>query len=65
MIIGLIIGIVFFFLLSKAILETLWGSCLITFGIFCQILAGLLCAEAYLLELFDKISHAYQKRPPT
>lgn len=55
MLIGIIIGIVFFFLLGKAILETIWGSCLIVCGVFCQILAHMLYTIAYGLRTVDKL----------
>ncbi len=41
-IIGTIICIIFVFFLVKAIVETIWGTCLIVYGIACSFLAFLL-----------------------
>lgn len=54
LLIGIIIGIVFFALLGKALLETVWGICLIIAGVFCQILAKILRLIAKVMRLFDR-----------
>lgn len=62
MLISIIIGLVFFFLLGKAILETIWGSCLIIYGVFCQILAVVLYSIAFGIEIFGSLVFASKKQ---
>jgi hypothetical protein len=64
-IISIVIGILFFFLLGKAILETIWGSWLIICGFFCQILAHMLYALAYWLRVLDRLFNASKNQNPT
>ena len=64
-IISIVIGILFFFLLGKAILETIWGSWLIISGFFCQILAHMLYALAYWLRVLDRLFNASKNQDPT
>jgi hypothetical protein len=56
LIIGILIGIVFFALLAKALLETAWGICLIIAGVFCQILAKVLRLTAKAMRFYGRIS---------
>ena len=55
MIIWILFAIVFSFLLAKAILETIWGTCLIVYGIACHILAAILDLTAMTIRLAKKL----------
>lgn len=55
MIITILIAIVFFFLLAKAILETVYGTCLIIQGIACHILAAVLRLTAKTIRFAAKL----------
>jgi len=52
---GIILGIVFIFFLGKAILETLWGLCLVIIGLLMEGLGHTLNGIAFVLHSFDKI----------
>lgn len=53
--IGILIFIVFLFLLGKALIETFWGLCLIAYGFGCQILAHILYGLAKLVRAYDRL----------
>lgn len=55
MIIWILFAIVFSVLLVKAIFETIWGLCLIIFGIACHILAVILDLMAMTIRLTNKL----------
>lgn len=55
LIVGILIGIVFFFLLGKAIIETFWGLCLIAYGIGCHILAFALRGLAKIVRAYGRL----------
>lgn len=57
LIVGILIGIVFTILLTKAIIETVWGASLIAFGTGCKLLAGILRILAKIIRLFEKTRH--------
>jgi len=52
---GIILGIVFIFFLGKAILETLWGLCLVIFGLLLEGLALVLDGVSFIINSFEKI----------
>jgi len=52
MIIGILLFAVFSFFLIQAISETIWGVCLIIFGLSCQSLALALHALAFVIRGF-------------
>lgn len=56
--IGFIIFAIFVLFLGKAILETIWGTCLIIFGIGCHIVAAFLDGLALLLTGFYRLKRA-------
>lgn len=56
-IIGIIIGIAFIFLLGKAILETIWGSICLIWGLFLHAIAFLLDGIAYAIRTQRKLNH--------
>lgn len=57
LIVGILIGIVFFFLLTKALIETFWGICLIAYGTGCNLLAVILRILAKIIRLVGKTRH--------
>jgi hypothetical protein len=61
--IGILFGIVFVALLTKAILETIYGVCLIIHGIACHILAAMLNLLAMCLRFGSRIRRKFQKKP--
>jgi hypothetical protein len=63
MIIWILFAIVFSFLLCKAILETIWGTCLIIHGIACHILAFILNAMAMCIRLWKRLTGKTKKKP--
>ena len=63
MIITILFAIVFSFLLCKAILETIWGSALIIYGVACHILAFILNAMAMCIRLWKRITGKTKKKP--
>lgn len=64
MLITIIIAIVFLFLLGQAILETIWGVCLIICGLACYVYAYFLQALAFLIRGFKKIIGLFRKPKP-
>jgi protein-S-isoprenylcysteine O-methyltransferase Ste14 len=63
MIITILFAIVFTVLLAKAIIETIWGSILIIFGLACQILAFALRMLAKAILLWGRITAKTPKKP--
>ena len=63
MIIWILFSIVFTFLLARAIIETIWGICLITYGIACHILAFALRLLAKAIRLWTRITGKTMKTP--
>jgi hypothetical protein len=63
LIINIIFFIVFFALLAKAIFETVWGTCLIIYGIACHILAFFLDAMAMCVRCWGRITGKTKKTP--
>ena len=63
MIITILIAVVFFFLLAKAIIETIWGTCLIIQGSACQVLAFGLRLLAKAIRLWGRITGKTHKKP--
>lgn len=63
MIIWILFAIVFSFLLAKAILETVWGTCLIIHGLACHILAAILRLTAKTIRLWGRITGKTRKMP--
>jgi CII-binding regulator of phage lambda lysogenization HflD len=61
MIITILIAVIFFALLAKAIVETIWGSCLVIYGFACQTLAFGLRLLAKAIRICGKIK---RKREP-
>lgn len=57
LIISIIIGIVFVCLFVKAIIETIWGLCLIAYGTACQLAAIVLRILAKIIRLTVKTRH--------
>lgn len=55
MIVSILFAIVFTVLLFKAIFETIWGVCLIIFGIACHILAAVLKLLAMTIRFSKKL----------
>jgi hypothetical protein len=53
--IGIIIGIVFIFLLGKAILETIWGTLCLIWGLFLHVVAFGLDLVGYSINGFRKL----------
>ncbi len=64
MIIGIIIFLVFLFLLAQAILETIRGICLILCGLFCHIVGRILDALIWLSKTVKKIQKTKVKPQP-
>jgi uncharacterized membrane protein HdeD (DUF308 family) len=62
--IGILLGIVFFVLLAKAIFETIWGTCLIINGIFWHTVAFLLRAMAFVIRTCKKVIGLFRKPKP-
>jgi hypothetical protein len=62
--ISILLGIVFFVLLAKAIFETIWGTCLIIFGLACHAFAFLLDGLAFMIRTFNKIVRLFRKPKP-
>ena len=54
MIIGIIIFAIFTILLTKAIIETIWGTCLLIYGLVLHSIAYCLEFIAWIMELFSK-----------
>lgn len=55
MLITIIIAIVFFALLAKAIFETIWGICMIIYALFMMlIVAPVLDLMAFVVRMFSK-----------
>ncbi len=63
MIIGILFAIVFTVLLAKAILETIWGCCLIIHGLFWHTIALILRMLANCIRLGSRIRRKFQKKP--
>ena len=63
MIISIIIAVVFFVLLTKAIIETIWGSMLIIYGVACNMLAFGLSLLAKAIRLWGRITSKTRKKP--
>lgn len=63
MIIWILFAIVFTVLLTKAIIETIWGSILIIYGIACHILAFALRLLAKSIRLWKRITGKACKKP--
>lgn len=63
MIITILIAIIFFVLLAKAIIETIWGSILIIYGVACQMLAFVLTTLAKVIRLWGRITGKTKKKP--
>lgn len=64
MIIGFIFFVVFFFLLGKAIIETVWGIALIILGLFMHLIAIFLRTLAFLVRTFNKVVQLFRKPKP-
>ena len=62
--IGILLGIVFFVLLAKAIFETIWGTCLIISGLFLHVVAFILDATAFVIRTCKKIARLFRKPKP-
>jgi O-antigen/teichoic acid export membrane protein len=62
MIITVLIAIVFFALLAKAIIETVWGVCLIIFGTACHTLAFVLTMLAKAIRYYENIKKQREPR---
>lgn len=62
--IGILLGIVFFVLLAKAIFETIWGTFLIIYGLFLHIVAFFLDAAAFVIRTCNKIARVFRKPKP-
>lgn len=64
--IEIILAIAFFFFLSQAICETIWGICLILFGFACHILALILFGIAKAIRIYERLeATASGKRIPS
>lgn len=64
MIIGIIIFLVFLFLLAQAILETIWGICLILCGLFWHIVGRVLDVLIWFSKTVKKIKKTQVKPQP-
>jgi len=64
MIIGFIFFVVFTFLLGKAILETIWGICLIIYGLFWHTIGFILQTLAFLIRAYKKVIRLFRKPKP-
>ena len=62
--ISILLGIVFFALLAKAIFETIYGSCLVIFGLACHAVAFLLDALSFVIRACEKIVRLCRKPAP-
>lgn len=62
MIISILFAVVFTVLLLKAITETIWGTCLIIYGIACHILAAILDLMAKTIRLTKKLGKKPEPR---
>ena len=62
MLISILFAVVFTVLLAKAILETIWGICLIIQGIACHILAAILDLTAMAIRFAKKIRRKPEPR---
>jgi len=55
--IGIIIGIAFIYFLGKAILETIWGSICLIWGLFLHAVAFILDVIGFLIRTQRKLNH--------
>ena len=55
--IGILIGIVFIFLVFKAIFETIWGTLCIIWGLFLHLVALVLDVIGYATRGYRKLRH--------
>ena len=62
--IGILFLIVFLGLLTKAIIETIWGICLIIYGLFWHTIGYSLSALAMIIRLAKKILGISKKPQP-
>lgn len=60
--IELIFGIVFIALISKAIFDTIWGLCLITYGVGCHIVAAILMGMHWTVIGFRRLRRLRKSR---
>lgn len=65
MLITIIIAAFFIFFLAKAILETIWGSCLVINGLFWHAVAILLRTLAFLIRASKKVVGLFRKPKPS
>ena len=63
LIINILFFVVFSILLIKAIYETVWGTCLIIYGIACHILAFFLDGMAMCIRLFNRLTGKTKQKP--
>ena len=61
MIIAIIFFIVFFALLAKAIIETIWGICIIIHGLTWRTISIILRGLANTVRAYNKIARIFQK----
>ena len=62
--IGIIIFVLFFFLLGKALLETVWGLCLITCGMFWHIVGRSLDVLIFISKTVKKFQKSQVTQQP-
>jgi uncharacterized membrane protein required for colicin V production len=60
--IELIFGILLLFVIGKAILETIWGICLVIFGLLCHVLAAVLTVMAWSLHTFKRLAKLHNSQ---
>ena len=60
--IEIIFGIVLIALIFKAVFDTIWGICLITYGVFCHVLATILMGMHWTVIGFRRLSNLRKSR---
>ena len=63
MLIGIILFVVFIALLVKAILETIWGVCLIIQGFFWRAIGYTLDVLIFLIRAYKKVTRKFCQKP--
>lgn len=64
MLITIIIAVFFFFFLAKAILETIWGLCMVIHGLTWRAISIALMGLANIVRTYNKVVRMFRKPKP-